>query len=118
MTTLATHTAQELTRYESLVTQAGTDVDAARQALDATETPLATATAALDAFWSLVWAVATLLIAERMFQGALDTFRAGTRTMGLLALPYWWAVGFGGLAFAAVALAALAWVPRLGRGEG
>ena len=74
------------------------------------------ATAALDAFWSLVWAVATLLIAERMFQGALDTFRAGTRTMGLLALPYWWAVAVGSACFALTGLIALLAAPRLMRG--
>lgn len=75
------------------------------------------AAGAVDAFWMLVWAATAALLAERLFQGARETFRSGTTTM-VLGFPTWWAVGFGGLAFAAVALVALAWVPRLGRGEG
>jgi TRAP-type C4-dicarboxylate transport system permease small subunit len=69
--------------------------------------------AALDAFWSLVWAAVALLIAERMWQGALDTLRAGTRTMGLL--PYWWAIGVGAACFALTGLIALLAAPRLAR---
>lgn len=68
---------------------------------------------ALDAFWTLVWAALALWIAERMVLGTWDTWRSGTRTIGLLALPYWWAVGIGALCFAATALAALWWIPRL-----
>ncbi len=68
---------------------------------------------ALDAFWSLVWAAAALLVAERMARGALDTLASGTRTIGLLALPYWWAVGIGAGCFALTGLAALLAVPRL-----
>jgi TRAP-type C4-dicarboxylate transport system permease small subunit len=71
--------------------------------------------AALDGFWSLVWAAVALLIAERMWQGALDTFRSGTRTMGLLALPYWWAVAVGSACFALTGLIALLAAPRLTR---
>lgn len=71
--------------------------------------------AALDGFWSLVWAAVALLIAERMWQGALDTFRSGTRTMGLLALPYWWAVAVGSACFALTGLIALLAAPRLAR---
>lgn len=74
------------------------------------------ATGAVDAFWTLVWAAAAALLAERLFQGARETLRSGTTTM-VLGLPTWWAVGFGALAFAAVALAALSVVPRLLRGE-
>lgn len=70
-------------------------------------------TGAMDAAWSLLWAAATLVIAERMAQGALDTLRNGTRTIGLLALPYWWAVAIGALCFALTGLAALLAVPRL-----
>ncbi|MGG5808125.1 TRAP transporter small permease [Falsiroseomonas sp. CW058] len=70
----------------------------------------------IDAFWMLVWAALGLWIAERLLLGSLDTWRSGTRTIGLLAIPYWWAVGIGGLCFAATALAALWWVPRLLRG--
>jgi TRAP-type C4-dicarboxylate transport system permease small subunit len=71
--------------------------------------------AALDGFWSLIWAAVALLIAERMWQGALDTFRSGTRTMGLLALPYWWAVAVGSACFALTGLIALLAAPRLTR---
>jgi TRAP-type C4-dicarboxylate transport system permease small subunit len=71
--------------------------------------------AVLDGFWSLVWAAVALLIAERMWQGALDTFRSGTRTMGLLALPYWWAVAVGSACFALTGLIALLAAPRLAR---
>ena len=67
----------------------------------------------IDGFWTLVWAILTLWLAERMAVGALDTWRSGTRTIGLLAIPYWWAVGIGAICFAATALAALWWVPRL-----
>lgn len=68
---------------------------------------------AIDAFWTLVWAALALWLAERMLLGTWDTWRSGTRTIGLLAVPYWWAVGIGALCFAATALAALWWIPRL-----
>jgi TRAP-type C4-dicarboxylate transport system permease small subunit len=74
-------------------------------------------TGLMDAFWTLVWAALTLWIAERLFLGALDTWRSGTRTIGLLAIPYWWAIGVGAVCFAATGLAALWWVPRLARGR-
>lgn len=70
----------------------------------------------IDAFWMLVWAALTLWVAERLLAGTLDTWRSGTRTIGLLALPYWWAVGIGALCFAATGLAALWCLPRLVRG--
>jgi TRAP-type C4-dicarboxylate transport system permease small subunit len=72
--------------------------------------------ASVDAFWMLVWAAVAALLAERLLQGARETLGSGTTTM-VLGLPTWWAVGFGALAFAATALAALAWLPRLLRGE-
>jgi TRAP-type C4-dicarboxylate transport system permease small subunit len=72
---------------------------------------------AMDAFWMLVWAATAALLAERLLQGARETLASGTTTM-VLALSTWWAVGFGALAFAATALAAFAWLPRLLRGEG
>jgi len=75
-------------------------------------------TGTIDAFWLLVWAAVTLWLAERMAVGALETLRSGTRTIGLLALPYWWAVGIGALCFAMTGLAALWWLPRLLRGSG
>lgn len=74
------------------------------------------AASAVDAFWTSVWAAVAALLAERLFQGAAEMLGSGTTTM-VLGLPIWWAVGFGGLAFAATALAALAAVPRLLRGE-
>ena len=74
------------------------------------------AAAAVDGFWMLVWAATAALLAERLLQGAQETIASGTTTM-VLGLPTWWAVGLGALAFAATALAALAWVPRLFRGE-
>ena len=74
--------------------------------------------AAIDAVWSLAWGAVTLLIAERMAQGMLDTWRNGMRTMGLLALPYWWAIGLGAACFALTGLAALLAVPKLLRGRG
>lgn len=72
----------------------------------------------IDAVWMLVWAAVTLWLAERMAVGALDTWRSGTRTIGLLALPYWWAVAIGALCFGTTALVALWWLPRLLRGRG
>lgn len=75
------------------------------------------AAGAVDAFWMAVWAAVAALLAERLFRGAAETLGSGTTTM-VLGLPTWWAVGFGALAFAATALAASAWLPRLWRGEG
>jgi TRAP-type C4-dicarboxylate transport system permease small subunit len=72
----------------------------------------------IDAFWMLVWAALTLWLAERLLLGTWDTWRSGTRTIGLLALPYWWAIGIVCLCFATTALAALLWVPRLLKGRG
>lgn len=74
--------------------------------------------AVMDAFWTLVWAATALWLTERLAVGALDTWRSGTRTIGLLALPYWWAVAIGAVCFLATGLAALWWVPRLVRGQG
>jgi TRAP-type C4-dicarboxylate transport system permease small subunit len=73
---------------------------------------------AIDAFWSLVWAAVALWLAERMAVGTLDTLASGTRTIGLLALSYWWAIGIGALCFAATGLTALWWVPRMLAGRG
>ncbi len=70
-------------------------------------------TDAMDAAWTLVWAVFALWIAERMAVGAYENWQSGTRTIGLAALPYWWAIAFGALCFLATALAALWWLPRL-----
>ena len=70
-------------------------------------------TGLMDAFWTLVWAVLAMWLAERMLVGTLDTWRSGTRSIGLLAIPYWWAIGVGAVCFAVTALAALWWVPRM-----
>jgi TRAP-type C4-dicarboxylate transport system permease small subunit len=70
----------------------------------------------MDAFWTLVWAAITLLLAERMARGALETLRSGTTTM-VLSLPTWWVVGVGALCFAATSAAAAHWVARLARGR-
>lgn len=67
----------------------------------------------LDALWSLAWAATTLLIAERMARGAIDTWANNMRTMGLLALPYWWAIAFGAFCFVLAGIAALLRIPRL-----
>ena len=75
------------------------------------------ATRAVDAFWTLVWCGVASVLAERLLLGARETLASGTTTM-VLGLPTWWAVGLGGLAFAATALAALVWVARLLRGQG
>lgn len=74
-------------------------------------------TSRIDAFWMLVWAAVALYLAERMSLGAIETFRNNMRTIGLLALPYWWAVATGALAFAVTGLAALLWSLRLMRGR-
>lgn len=71
----------------------------------------------IDAFWTLVWAGVVLLIAERMAQGAVDTWRNNMRTIGLLALPYWWAIAIGAVCFALAGIASLIWLPRLIRGR-
>jgi len=74
--------------------------------------------AIVDAFWSLVWAATTLLIAERMWQGMFDTWRNGMRTIGLLALPYWWAIGLGAFCFGLTGIAALLTIPRILKARG
>jgi TRAP-type C4-dicarboxylate transport system permease small subunit len=71
----------------------------------------------IDAFWSLVWAAVVFWLAERMATGAYETWRSGTRTIGLLALPFWWAIAFGAACFAVTGLCALWWLPRLLRGK-
>lgn len=72
---------------------------------------------AIDGFWTLVWLGCCVVLAERMTVGALETLASGTRTIGLLALPFWWAIGIGAFCFAATALAAAYWVFRLLRGR-
>jgi TRAP-type C4-dicarboxylate transport system permease small subunit len=68
----------------------------------------------VDAFWTLIWCGVAAVLAERLLVGAAETRASGTVTM-VLGLPTWWAIGLGGLCFAATALAALHWVARLVR---
>jgi TRAP-type C4-dicarboxylate transport system permease small subunit len=70
----------------------------------------------IDAVWMLVWAAVALVLAERLWVGAGETWRSGTTTM-VLGLPTWWAVGFGAFGFALTAVAALVWAVRLARGH-
>ena len=70
----------------------------------------------IDAAWSLVWAAAAAVLAERLLVGARETLRTSTTTM-VLGLPTWWAVGLGAVGFAATAVAALHGTARLLRGE-
>ncbi|MBO1076285.1 TRAP transporter small permease subunit [Roseomonas marmotae] len=72
---------------------------------------------AIDGFWTLIWAVVLLVLAERMAQGALETLRSGTTTM-VLGLSTWWAIGIGAACLGATALVALRWVGWLWRGQG
>jgi TRAP-type C4-dicarboxylate transport system permease small subunit len=70
-----------------------------------------------DAFWMLVWAGCMALLAERMAVGAAEALAAGTRTIGLLGVPIWWAIAIGAFCFAATAAAAAYWVARFLRDE-
>ncbi len=69
----------------------------------------------IDAFWQLVWAAVMGVIAWRMSLGGLEAMANGTRTIGLLALPYGWAIAVGALCFGLTSLIALAWAVRLPR---
>ena len=72
----------------------------------------------VDGFWNLVWGVVALVLAERMAVGAMEALANHTATIGLLAVPLWWAIALGAACFAATGLAALYWVQRLARGRG
>jgi len=63
-------------------------------------------TRAVDAFWTLVWALVAGVLAWRLTLGALETRANGTNTM-VLAIPTWWAILLCAAGFAATALAAL-----------
>ena len=69
----------------------------------------------IDAFWQLVWAAVMGVIAWRMSLGGLEAMANGTRTIGLLALPYGWAIAVGAACFGLTAVIALAWAARLPR---
>jgi TRAP-type C4-dicarboxylate transport system permease small subunit len=71
----------------------------------------------IDAFWHLVWAAVMALLAWRMGVGGIEGMRNGVRTIGLLAMPYGWAIALGSACFALTAVIALLWVPRLLRGR-
>lgn len=75
-------------------------------------------TQAMDAFWSLLWAIAALVLAERMAVGALEALANRTTTIGLLGVPLWWAIGLGAGGFAATGIAAFYWCGRFARGRG
>jgi TRAP-type C4-dicarboxylate transport system permease small subunit len=75
-------------------------------------------TQAMDGFWNLLWGAVAIVLAERMAVGALEALRSGTTTIGLLAVPIWWAILAGALCFAATGLAALYWASRFARGRG
>jgi hypothetical protein len=66
----------------------------------------------IDGFWMLVWASSRCCSRERMAIGALEALRTHTTTIGLLAVPIWWAIAIGAACFAATGLAALYWVAR------
>ena len=57
------------------------------------------------------------VIAWRMALGGAEAMANGSRTIGLLALPFGWAIAVGAACFGLTALIALAWVPRLLRGR-
>lgn len=69
-------------------------------------------TRVLDGFWQLVWAAVMGVIAWRMTLGGLEAMANGTRTIGLLALPYGWAIAVGAACFGLTALIALTQVGR------
>ncbi len=71
----------------------------------------------IDAFWHVVWGLVMGVIAWRMTLGGWEAMANGSRTIGLLALPYGWAIAIGAASFGLTALIALAWVPRLIRGR-
>ncbi|EHL96454.1 hypothetical protein HMPREF9946_04775 [Acetobacteraceae bacterium AT-5844] len=74
-------------------------------------------TSRIDAFWTFLWAVVLLVLAERMAQGALDTARSGTTTM-VLGISTWWAIAIGAFCLLVTAAVALRWVLQLVRGRG
>ncbi len=67
----------------------------------------ARAQAALDALWLLLFAAVLWFLAARLAVGALDAWRDNMRSMGLLGLPIFWAVGFGAFCFLLAGVAAL-----------
>lgn len=69
----------------------------------------------IDAFWTFVWAVIAVALAERMTVGAREMLANNTETM-VLAMRTWWAVGVGAAAFALTGVVALWWTLRLLRG--
>ena len=71
----------------------------------------------IDAFWTAVWGLCTLVLAERMAVGAAEALASRTTTIGLLGVPIWWAIAIGAACFAATAAAAGYWVLRFARGR-
>ncbi|MCS6891146.1 MAG: TRAP transporter small permease subunit [Rhodovarius sp.] len=71
---------------------------------------------AIDAFWLCAFAGAMALLAWRMAVGGLEGMRSGVRTIGLLAMPYGWAIALGAGCFALTALLSLLRAWRVLRG--
>lgn len=70
----------------------------------------------IDGFWQFVLAAVMGVIAWRMTLGGLEAWHNGSRTIGLLALPFGWAILLGAFCFALTALIALAAAFRGGDG--
>ncbi len=73
--------------------------------------------ATIDAFWSLVWALAALLLARGMAIGAIEAFHTHTTTIGLLGVPIWWVIAIGAVCLLGTAAAAGYWALRFLRGH-
>jgi TRAP-type C4-dicarboxylate transport system permease small subunit len=71
----------------------------------------------IDAFWTAVWGLCTLVLAERMAVGAAEALASRTTTIGLLGVPIWWAIAIGAACFAVTAAAAGYWALRFVRGR-
>jgi len=63
--------------------------------------------ALIDGFWRLCWAVVFGVLAWRMALGGAEAIAEGARSMGLLGVPYGWAIALGAGCFALSALLAL-----------
>ncbi|RVT96351.1 TRAP transporter small permease [Rhodovarius crocodyli] len=64
----------------------------------------ASVTGFIDRFWRFIWIQAFALLAWRMALGAQEAIRNGEQTMGLLGVPYGYAVAFGAFCFGLSAL--------------
>lgn len=71
----------------------------------------------MDAFWMLVWAIVTLVLARGMAIGAVEAWTTRTTTIGLLGVPIWWVVAIGAFCLLCTAVAAIYWSGRFLRGR-